>query len=63
MTTQAPLYVSVKDAAKMLSVSPSTINNWLATGILTRHKIGRLTRIEVAQLLAIPEKVQNAQAR
>lgn len=44
---------SIESAAKFLGVSHWTIRSWIVKGRLTRVKIGRLTRVREAELLAM----------
>ena len=49
----ATVVVSIAQAARMLSVSPSTIRRMLAAGVLPVWKHGRLIRIPVAAIHAL----------
>jgi excisionase family DNA binding protein len=44
--------VSVKEAAAMLSVSPSGVRRWIRLGLLPAVKVGSLTRVRVSDLEA-----------
>jgi excisionase family DNA binding protein len=46
------LAVGVREAAEMMSVSPRTIQNYIAAKLLPHRKIGRRTVIEVRALQA-----------
>jgi|HubBroStandDraft_6_1064221.scaffolds.fasta_scaffold11923_7 excisionase family DNA binding protein len=46
------LAVDVREAAQMLSVSPRTIQNYIAAKLLPHRKLGRRTVIEVRALQA-----------
>jgi len=48
--TTAKLAVSIREAAQMLSVSPRTIQNYIAAKLLPARKIGRRTVIPVRAL-------------
>lgn len=45
-----PLLVTVRDAARLLSVSERTVWQLLEQGKLTRRKVGRATRVSVQDL-------------
>jgi excisionase family DNA binding protein len=45
-----PKFVRVVDATHRYSLSRSTIERAIAAGEITRHKRGRLTLLEVAEL-------------
>lgn len=50
----APTYVSKKEAARLLSCSPGTIDNMARAGRLARHYIGRkAVRFERQQVLEV----------
>ena len=38
-------YITVKQAADMLSVHPNTVRNWINAGILTRYQVNPGYRI------------------
>lgn len=54
-------FLTKKEAATLLSCSPSTIDNYRRSGILKRHYIGSSVRFKRAELLSIVEhkKVNN----
>ncbi len=41
-----------KDVARMLQISERQVANWMATGILRFHKVGRLVFFEEAEVIA-----------
>ncbi len=45
--------LAVKDAARLASVSVSTIRGWIREGHLSRHGAGRLLRVRRADVLAL----------
>jgi len=49
----APLYVSKKEAARLISVCPSTIDNAARAGRLRRHYVGKSVRFERSQVLGL----------
>jgi excisionase family DNA binding protein len=49
-TTTEKLAVGIREAAQLLSVSPRTIQNYIAAKLLTARKIGRRTVIPVRAL-------------
>ena len=55
-TMQTAIAVSPAKAAEMLGVSRGTIYNLIQRGELRRSKIGRSTRILVADLVALIER-------
>jgi excisionase family DNA binding protein len=50
MESNSKLAVSTREAAQMLSVSPRTIQNYIAAKLLPARKIGRRTVIAVRSL-------------
>lgn len=49
-----PRLITVDDAAEQLGVSTRTIRDqYLATGRLTRYRVGRLVRIDADELAAV----------
>jgi excisionase family DNA binding protein len=46
----APLAISIKDAALALSLSPWTIRKWISKGILPSIRLGRRVLLEPQQL-------------
>ena len=38
-------FLSIKDVADQLDVSPRSVFRWIATGDLVAHKLGRLVRV------------------
>lgn len=50
MSTPAPLAVSIRTAADMLDLSEWTIREAVSRGQLPARKVGRVLRIEVADL-------------
>jgi excisionase family DNA binding protein len=70
MNTNEKLAVSIHEAARLLSVSPRSIQNFLHSKMLPSRKIGRRTVIPVAALErflrvdhASPERLARAEAR
>jgi hypothetical protein len=69
--TTRKLAVSIKEAAAMLSISPRSIQNYVAARLLPARKIGRRTVIPVRALElflrsdhtspALPPKIENNQ--
>ena len=49
-------FVSKKQAARLLSCSPSTIDNHARAGHLTRHYIGKAVRFDRQQVLALARR-------
>jgi excisionase family DNA binding protein len=47
-----PMYASTADAAKMVGVSPGTVQAWVREHRLRGHKAGRLLRIKIQDLQA-----------
>jgi excisionase family DNA binding protein len=56
--TSSPKILSIEQAARVLGVSHWTIRGWLKRGILTRVRVGRLSRVYEAELFAMmkPER-------
>lgn len=48
-----------REAAKLLSCSTSTIDNYARAGILPRHYVGRSVRFRRSDVLAIPSPSKN----
>lgn len=46
-------YLSTKEAAELLGLSPKTIRGWLASGVLTPHGTSHALRVSRAELEAI----------
>lgn len=46
-------YLSVKEAAALLGVHHMTIRRYIREGALTRHTLGRLVRLDRAEVLAL----------
>jgi len=56
----APPFVSKKEAARLLSCSPSSIDNFGRSGKLTRHYVGgKSVRFERSQVLALAKSHTN----
>jgi excisionase family DNA binding protein len=49
-------YVSKREAARLLSCSPSTIDNHARAGHLTRHYIGKAVRFDRVQVLNLAKR-------
>lgn len=47
----SPVYVSIKDACKLVSIGRTTIYSSISTGELPSYKIGNRRLIKVADLL------------
>lgn len=45
-----PEYMSVRDAAALLALSPRTIWKWIGAGALSVNHFGRAVRIPVAEI-------------
>jgi excisionase family DNA binding protein len=45
------LLVSIKESARLLSVSPRTVSRYLAAGVLPYVKVGRRTLIKSSDLI------------
>jgi excisionase family DNA binding protein len=56
MTIRDPLAYRVDEAAKMVSISQSTIYRWIATGKLKTVKIGGIRLVPARALQALVEK-------
>jgi excisionase family DNA binding protein len=52
-------FLSVKDAAALISVSESTIYRWIKEGQLRSTKLGVQHRIQMRQLLAVAENAND----
>lgn len=52
----APPYVSKREAARLIGVCPSTIDNAARAGKIKRHYVGKSVRFERAQVLALAKK-------
>ncbi len=52
----APIYVNKREAARLLSVCPSTIDNAARAGRLKRNYVGKSVRFERVQVLALTKK-------
>jgi len=48
--------VDVREAARLLGVSPRTVNGLLARGVLERVKIGRSTRVRLSDVQRVIER-------
>jgi excisionase family DNA binding protein len=57
-------FVSKKQAARLLSCSPSTIDNHARSGKLTRHYVGaKSVRFDRQQVLALAQKHTNLKSK
>lgn len=54
-----PVYITVADAAKLLSVSERTIFRMIKDDRLDAYKIGRATRLKREDVLALPEREED----
>jgi excisionase family DNA binding protein len=52
-THDKSIHITKKDAARLLSVCPSTIDNAARAGKLKRHYVGKSVRFERDQVLAL----------
>ena len=43
-------YLSISQAAEYVSVAPITIRRWIDDGTLARYQIGRVVRVDAAEL-------------
>lgn len=59
----APPYVTKKEAARLLSCSPSTIDNYARAGILTRHYVGKAVRFDRQQVLGLAKRHTSTKQR
>jgi excisionase family DNA binding protein len=50
-------FITKKEAAKLISVSPSTIDNAARAGRIKRHYIGSAVRFDRTQVLSLAKKV------
>ena len=55
----APPYVSKREAARLISVCASTIDNAARAGRLKRHYVGKSVRFERSQVLELAKAHQN----
>ena len=55
----APSYVSKREAARLISVCASTIDNAARAGRLKRHYVGKSVRFERSQVLALAKSHTN----
>ena len=63
MNEHAKLAVGVRDAAAMLSLSPRSIQNYIATNRIPARKVGKRTLILVRDLEAFLRKDQPSAVR
>ena len=56
-------FVSKKQAARLLSCSPSTIDNHARAGSLTRHYIGKAVRFDRQQVLNLAKRHSSTKQR
>lgn len=59
--TDVPEMLTRKEAAKFLSVSASTLDNWAAAGKVSKHRSGATTRFKKSELLANFQSLQKGQ--
>lgn len=43
-------YMTIAQAAEYIAVAPITIRRWIDDGTLTRFQIGRVVRVDAAEL-------------
>ena len=56
-----PVYLSLEDAAEVMSVSVKTIRRWIAAGTLPAYRCGkRAIRIRLEDLQAAPRQIPSA---
>lgn len=53
------VYISVQDAAKLLSISRRTVYRMIDADKLEAYKIGRATRVKREDVLNLPERWDN----
>ncbi len=58
-TTDAPAFLSTKQAAQIAGVHVATIRDWVQRGLLHDHRAGRLLRVERAELIAMMESAKS----
>jgi excisionase family DNA binding protein len=56
--TNPPLYLSERDLAFVIGVSPRSIRNWVNKGLIPRIKIGRRVLFRWATVQAALEKLE-----
>lgn len=56
-------FVSKKQAARLLSCSPSTIDNHARAGTLTRHYVGKAVRFDRQQVLGLAKRHTSTKQR
>ena len=49
-------YLTVKEVMEILKVSRTAVNNWMKSGKLKYHKVGRLVRIKSEDLKRFVEE-------
>ena len=59
----APPYVSKREAARLLGVCPSSVDNAARRGDLKRHYVGKSVRFDRAQVLALAKVHTNHKQR
>ena len=56
-------FISKREAARLLSCSPSTIDNHARAGHLTRHYIGKAVRFDRVQVLSLAKRHSSTKQR
>lgn len=56
-------YISKKQAARLLSCSPSTIDNHARAGSLTRHYVGKAVRFDRQEVLSLAKRHTSTKQR
>lgn len=56
-------YINKRQAARLLSCSTSTIDNYARAGALTRHYIGKAVRFDRQEVLALARKHSTTKQR
>lgn len=62
MTDQTPDdLIRTAEAAKLLGITPQTIRAWVSAGRLTGYRVGRLTKVSKAEVLASARRIEPGQ--
>lgn len=62
MNTTPPLALGIRDAAKLVGLSPWTLRDWIRQGRIASIRLGRRRLIEPSALHALVETARNAKA-